>query len=148
MYYFYQYLFLLVVLTCWKRNTLKFQKNFTLKRGKLFLKHYFLLHWMCYIAHQYFIWTTRNLSFRIYFCIAPKRSQKITINFSTFVTGVKHISWCLLRPWYIGLPLILNKKFSLNNCFPCFSTPRDSEIELIRIANFYHASFQASKKIR
>ena len=30
--------------------------------------------------------------------MAPKRSQKITINFSTFVTGVKHTSWCLLRP--------------------------------------------------
>ena len=55
---------------------------------------------MCYIAQQWFIWTTWNLSFRIYFYIAPISSQKITIIFcSTFVTGVKHTSWCLLRPW-------------------------------------------------
>ena len=35
--------------------------------------------------------------------MAPKRSQKITINFFTFVTGVKHTSWCLLRPSYINM---------------------------------------------
>ena len=77
----------------------KFQWKFTLKRGKLLLKPYFLFHLKCYIAHQKFIWTTRNLSFRNYFYIGPKRLQKITINFSTFVKGVKHNSWCLLRPW-------------------------------------------------
>ena len=101
--YFYQNLFLLV-LTCWKRNTFKISMKFHLKRGKLFLKPYFLLCLMCYIAHQQFIWTTRNLYFRIYFYIAPKRFQKITIIFSTFVTGVQHTSWCLFRPWFM-LPM-------------------------------------------
>ena len=64
------------------------------------MKPYFLLHLMCYIAHQWFIWTTRNLSLRIYFYIAPRRSQKIRIIVFTFVTGVKQTSWCLLRPWF------------------------------------------------
>ena len=36
----------------------------------------------------------------IYLFIAPKRSQKTTIIFFTFVTGVELTSWCLLRPWY------------------------------------------------
>ena len=78
----------------------KFQWYFTLKRGKFILKSYFVLYLMCYIAHQWFIWTTRNLSFRIYFYIATRRSEKTTIIFFTFVTGVKHTSWCLIRPWY------------------------------------------------
>ena len=30
--------------------------------------------------------------------VAPKRSQKITMNLVTFVTGVEPTSWCLLRP--------------------------------------------------
>ena len=63
----------------------KFQRNFTKKRGKLILKYYFLLHLMCYIAHQWFIWTTQNLCFRVYFYIAPRRSQKFTIIFFTFL---------------------------------------------------------------
>ena len=83
-----------------KGTHFKFQWNFTKKRGKLIFKHYFLLHLICYLAPQWFLWTTRNLCFRIYFYIAPKRSQKITIIFFTFVTGVKHTSCCLLRPWY------------------------------------------------
>ena len=29
---------------------------------------------------------------------APRRSQKTTINFVTFVTGVELTSWCFLRP--------------------------------------------------
>ena len=33
--------------------------------------------------------------------MAPRRSQKTTINFVTFVTGVEPTSWCLLRPWFI-----------------------------------------------
>ena len=32
---------------------------------------------------------------------APRWSQKFTINFVTFVTGVELTSWCLLRPWFI-----------------------------------------------
>ena len=36
-----------------------------------FLKPFFHLHLMCYIAHQWFIWTTRNLYFRVYVYIAP-----------------------------------------------------------------------------
>ena len=52
---------------------------------------------MCYIAHQWFIWTTRNLSFRIYFYIAPRRSQKITIIFFTFVTGLELTSLVLAQ---------------------------------------------------
>ena len=56
---------------------------------------------MSYIAHQFFIWSVWYLSFRIYFFIAPTRSQETIINFGTFVTGVKPTSWWLLRPWYI-----------------------------------------------
>ena len=52
---------------------------------------------MCYIAHQWFILTIWNLSFRIYFYIAPGRSQKITIIVFTFVTELKHTSWCLAQ---------------------------------------------------
>ena len=89
----------LVVLTCWKRNTFQISMKFHKKKRKFFVKHYFLLHLICFIAHQWFIWTTRHLCFRIYFYIAPRRSQKITMIFFTFVTGVKHTSWCLLRPW-------------------------------------------------
>ena len=64
-----------------KGTPFKFQRHFTKKIGKLIFKPYFLLHVICYIAPQWFIWTTRNLCFRIYFYIAPKRSQKITILF-------------------------------------------------------------------
>ena len=32
-----------------------------------------------------------------------KKVQKITIIFFTSVTGVKHTSWCFLRPWCIAL---------------------------------------------
>ena len=86
-YYFYQNWFLLVVLTYCKGTHFKFQWNFTKKRRKFIFKHYFLLHSICYIAHQWFIWTTRNLCFRMYFYNAPRRSQKITMLFFTFVTG-------------------------------------------------------------
>ena len=55
---------------------------------------------MSYTAQQYFIWTTWNICFRIYLFIAPIRSQKTTIIFFTFVTGVELTSWCLLRPWF------------------------------------------------
>ena len=99
-YYFYLNLFLLVVLTCWKRNTLQISMKLRFKKGKLIFEPYFLLHLMCYIAPQWFVWTTRNLSFRIYYYIAPRRSKKITIIFFNFVTGVKQTSWCLLRPWF------------------------------------------------
>ena len=102
MYYFYQYLLLLVVLTCWKRNTFLIWIKFQLKKRKFYFEPYFLLHLLCYIAHQWFIWTKWNLSFRIYVYIAPGRSQKIIIIVFTFVTEVKHTSWCLLRPWCIG----------------------------------------------
>ena len=86
-YYFYQNLFLLVVLTCWKRNTFQISMKFYFKKRKINLKPYFLLHLLCYTAHQWFIWTTRNLSFRIYFYIAPRRSQKIGITFFHFRHG-------------------------------------------------------------
>ena len=56
------------------------------KRGKLFWNLFFL-HLTCYIAHQWFTWTTRNLSFRIYFYIATRRSLKIRIIFSLFSRG-------------------------------------------------------------
>ena len=79
LYYFYQNLFLLVVLTCWNRNTFQILIKFHLKRRKLILKPFPPLHWMCYIAQQWFIYTTLNLSFRIYFYIATRRSQKIII---------------------------------------------------------------------
>ena len=62
---------------------------------------------MCYIAHQWFIWTTRSLSFRMYFYMAPRRFHNIRIICFTFVTGVKHTSWCLLRPWYKDLQVLL-----------------------------------------
>ena len=39
--------------------------------------------------------------------IAPTSSQKSTIRFSTFVTGLKPTSWCLLRPWFKGLDIKL-----------------------------------------
>ena len=73
-YYFYQIWFLLV-LTCWKRNTFRISIKCHQKRGNLILKHYFLHHLICYIAHQWFIWTTHNLCFRIYFYMAPRRSK-------------------------------------------------------------------------
>ena len=83
-----------------KEHISNFNDFFLKKIPKFILKHYFLLHLICYIAHRWFIWTTLNLFFRIYFFIAPRRSQKITIIFFTSVTGVKHTYWCLLRPWY------------------------------------------------
>ena len=83
-----------------KENISNFNEISFKKRGKLILKHCFLLHLMCYIAHQWFIQTTRNLCLRIFFYIAPRRSQKISIIFFTFVTGMKHTSWSLLRPWF------------------------------------------------
>ena len=55
--------------------------KFQLKKREINLKHYFLLYLMCYITHQWFIWTTRN------FFIAPKRSQKIIIIFFHFCHG-------------------------------------------------------------
>ena len=54
---------------------------------------------MRFIVHQYFIWTAWNLFFRIYPFVAWRMSNKITINFVTFVTGWELTSWYLLRPW-------------------------------------------------
>ena len=81
MHYFYQNLFLLVVVTCCKWNTFPISMKFHFKKRIFFFKHFFLLFLMCYIAHQLFIWTTTNLSFRIYFYIAPKRLQKSQLIF-------------------------------------------------------------------
>ena len=64
------------------------------------MNHFFPLQLMSYFAHQYLIWTTWNLCFRMYFFIPQRRSQKSTIIFFTFGTGVELTSWCLLRPWY------------------------------------------------
>ena len=80
----------------------KFQWNFTLKSRKFILKLNFFLYLMCYIAHQWFIWTTRNLPFRIYYLYCTKKVPENHNIFFTFVTGVKHTSWCLLRPWFNG----------------------------------------------
>ena len=55
-----------------KQTHLKFQWNFTLEKGEFILKTSFLLHLMRYISHQWFILTTRNLSFMIYFYIVPR----------------------------------------------------------------------------
>ena len=49
---------------------------------------------------QFFLWSIWYLSFRIYFFIVPTKSQKPTMNFNIFVTGVKHTSRRLLRPWF------------------------------------------------
>ena len=60
-----------------KGTHFKFQWNFTKNIYKN-LKHYFLLHLICDIPHQWFIWTARNLCFRIYFILnqeGPKKSQ-------------------------------------------------------------------------
>ena len=86
-YYFYQSLFLLVVLTSSKRNTFQISMKFQFKKGKLVLKHYFLLQLMCYLANEWFLWTNWSLSFMIFFYIPPRRSKKITIIFFTFVTS-------------------------------------------------------------
>ena len=85
--YFNQNLFLLVVLFCWKRITFKISMKFHFKRGNMIFKHNFWLHLMCYVPHKWFLWTTHNLSFRIYFYIAPRRSQKTTIIFFHFRLG-------------------------------------------------------------
>ena len=68
-----------------KGTHFKFQWNFT-KKEENWLKHFFLLYLICYIAQNYFIWTTRNLCLRIYFYIAPIRSQKILMVFFSLLS--------------------------------------------------------------
>ena len=84
-----------------KGKQLKFQGNFTKKRGKFTLYCKFLIHLLhCTpIVHK----THKKPFFQIYIFIAPRRSQKTTINVFTFVTGVEPTSWCLLRLWYMCL---------------------------------------------
>ena len=59
-----------------------------------------------WIINFSFIWWPKLLSNSsydqhgtYYLIIAPRRSQKTTIIFFTFVTVVKLTSWCLLRSW-------------------------------------------------
>ena len=59
-----------------KGTHFKFQWNFTKKRGKLILKHYFILHLICYIAHQWFIWTTTELMFQDQLLYCTKKVPK------------------------------------------------------------------------
>ena len=90
-YYFNQNLFLLVVLTCWKRTTFQISMKFHFKkRGKinfdtLFPPSFDVLHsWpMVYMNHT-------ELIFQDLLIYCTRRSN----------TGVKHTSCCMLRPWY------------------------------------------------
>ena len=50
-----------------------------------------------------------QLIFQDLLLFCTKKVEKITIIFFTFVTGVKHTSWCLLRPWYKLVFLTLSK---------------------------------------
>ena len=93
-----------------KEHILNFNEISLKKRGKFILKHYFILHLICYIGHQWFDEPQQNLCFRINFYTARRRSQKITM---IFFTEVKHTSWCLLRPWYNEI-----SGYQFNCCLP------------------------------
>ena len=86
-YYFYSNLFLLVVLTWWTRNTFKISMKLHWKKIKIIFETLFSPSFDVPHNPPIVLWTTQNLSFRIYFYIATKRSKKITIIFSTFVMG-------------------------------------------------------------
>ena len=83
-----------------KGTNFKFQWNFTLKEKKIIFL--LLISKLVDDVHcsPICICSVWYLTFRIYVFIAPTRSQKTTMYFGTFVTGVKPTSWCLLRPWY------------------------------------------------
>ena len=93
---------------------------------------------MCYIAHQWFIWTTQNLCLSIYFYIAPRRSKKISIIFFTFVTGVKHASWCLLRPWL--------REFFASSCSIC-PTDFKTIISTILVQVYFYTPLNISETL-
>ena len=93
MYYLSQKLFFFLLFwAAEKRTYFTFQWNLTLKRGFFILNHnvspsFDKLLWSPLVHMNLFI--------------APKTSQKSTIIFFTFVTGVELTSWCLLRLWYM-----------------------------------------------
>ena len=104
-----------------KGTNFKFQWNFTKIIGKLILNNLFLVYLMNYIAQNFFFkWSVWYLFLRIILFIAPTRSQKTTINFGTFVTGVKPTSWCLLGPWSISCPQLETLRIIPNHALICF----------------------------
>ena len=99
LYYFYQNLFLLVVLTSWKRNTFQISMKFHFKKREIdfeteFSPSFDVLHSspMVYINHM-------ELMFQDLLLYCTKKVPENHNSFFTFVKGVKHTSWCLLRPW-------------------------------------------------
>ena len=51
-------------------------------------------------AHQFLYMIRLVFIFQDFFLL-PNKVPKSTINFGTFVTGVKPTHWCLLRPWFV-----------------------------------------------
>ena len=77
--------------------------------------------------------------------MAPKRSQKITIIFFTFVTGVKHTSWCLLRPSYMSLLPRLGVVWAVikKQCnYLMISQSNNLPLRLLQ-SNFFHCLVQS-----
>ena len=58
-YYLYQNLFILVVLTWWKTNTFQISMKIHFKKWKLICKPYFLLHLICSLARH--LWGKKTI---------------------------------------------------------------------------------------
>ena len=74
------------------------------------------------------------------FVIAPTRSKNITINLCTFVTGVKPISWYLLRPWY---RLLRHSIFKLDGVGPVDNRPSTDKLHHFSKKNGFYCLMKA-----
>ena len=97
-------MFLLVVLTCWKRNTFKISLKIHFKKRKIICETFFspsfdVLHssTIVYMDHT-------ELIFQDLFFYCTKKVAENHNQFVRFHHGVKHTSWCLLIPWSSSPP--------------------------------------------
>ena len=95
-----------------KEQTSNFNEIALLKLENLFRKIYFSLSWWSTLLTNFCYDPSGIYHSGSNFFIALKRSQKTTINFGIFVTGVKHTSWCLLRPWFRLKDRLINQSMN------------------------------------
>ena len=99
-YYLYQNLIQLVVLTCWKRCTFQISMKFNFKNKKFIFETLFSPSFDVLYSSPIVYMDHTELIFEDLLLYCTKKVAENHNQFSTFVPGVKHTYWCLLRPWY------------------------------------------------
>ena len=118
--------FFLLVLSHWKKNKFKIAVKFHFENQKIYLNIQFLVYLTIYIAPQFFIWSVWYSALRIYFFIAPTRSQKPQL-----IVVLSSWGWKPLPGAYSDLDLSVN----FNKCclIFCYILPSRAMIMYERV---------------